>query len=373
LAAAAVLQLTTAALALALAACALPRDPRQLEQRRLARQQQRQAGQRQQPAAVQQRGTRSEPPAARPRNGTARRTASTRSVVVVDSTRNYRVAARTLTEAADTILEVGSSYGVTSELMARRCRGVIGVDKGQREVEEARRRYGPAEHPSLRFVQCDAGDTEQLLAASAEMGWAGRYPFTKLFVDVSGTAPLKFLVPLLEALQETWRPALMVVKSTRLARLQCQLANGMALHTAAVALPVPAVKASQSVGAQAVLAALEAAGLDYRRLEAVAHTSAGKALSSCPRKRARCCLPSLHGAMPLLSCVQLVAETAHGSFPVLFLAAVADPPQLEQTRSELAAAGVECASLRRARAAEVGSLLGRKHKRHAMAGYPVRP
>ena len=59
-----------------------------------------------------------------------------RSVVVVDSTRNYRVAARTLTEAADKILEVGSSYGVTSELMARRCRGVIGVDKGQREVEE---------------------------------------------------------------------------------------------------------------------------------------------------------------------------------------------------------------------------------------------
>ena len=162
------------------------------------------------------------------------------SMVVCYSTEEYRRAAVTLPCASDNVMEVGSAHGVTSDMLAARCRRVLGVDKGKPEIEAARGRY---QRQNMSFCMCDALDTDAILAAWQAVGGEGRSaaaaataaavqsspaqrPFDYIFVDVSGVASLGFLLPLLESLQAAWRPPVLVVKSKRLARLKDLCTNG---------------------------------------------------------------------------------------------------------------------------------------------------
>jgi transketolase len=66
----------------------------------------------------------------------------------------YHVIGRECLEPGDVVLDLACGYGESSEILARYCRAVVGVDRDPELIAEARRRFG--DRPRLRFVEADA-------------------------------------------------------------------------------------------------------------------------------------------------------------------------------------------------------------------------
>ncbi|KAL6760124.1 hypothetical protein V8C86DRAFT_1167651 [Haematococcus lacustris] len=127
-----------------------------------------------------------------------------KQVVVAFLTEDYRQAAVHNAEAGDVCLEIGCHAGITTRMLAKRCRWVLGVDTSQHVVDVAR-----ARHPHVQFERMDGNDVHA--ANALGYAWQGQQaqeqgpqqaggaasPFTKVFIDISGQAPLSSLLPLL--------------------------------------------------------------------------------------------------------------------------------------------------------------------------------
>ena len=105
------------------------------------------------------------------------------------------------------MVDIGSSYGVCTEVLAKHCKGnVLGIEVSADLVHEARRRY-----PHIEFVQMDALlEQTRLKQACSDSN--------KLFLDLGGDRPMEAIVTLLPFLQKEVRPALIVIKNRELAR-----------------------------------------------------------------------------------------------------------------------------------------------------------
>jgi len=131
-----------------------------------------------------------------------------KKVVVVSETKDFRVLARSQVEASDRVVDIGSSYGVCTAILARYCRGdVLGIEVSAELVREARRR-----HPGLRFLELDVL-REPARALEACRGC------DKAFVDLGGDRAAEAIAAFLPALLEGAGPRLVVVKNRELARL----------------------------------------------------------------------------------------------------------------------------------------------------------
>jgi transketolase len=66
----------------------------------------------------------------------------------------YHVIGQQLLGRDDVVLDLACGYGESSEILARYCGAVVGVDRDPALIAEARRRFG--DHPRLTFVEADA-------------------------------------------------------------------------------------------------------------------------------------------------------------------------------------------------------------------------
>ena len=126
-------------------------------------------------------------------------------VIITEDVAEYRATVPLHVGPSDVVLEVGCAWGTTTAILARHCRRVVGVDRGD-SLPTAR-----ARHPDLHFEQVDGGDIAALRALDL--------PFNKIYLDISGSRELPVVIELLQRYDIVFRPELTVVKSNKLKRL----------------------------------------------------------------------------------------------------------------------------------------------------------
>ncbi len=130
---------------------------------------------------------------------------TTRFVAVRD-VKEYRATIPLHVEADDVVLEIGCEWGTTTELIAPRCKRVVGTDISPDCIARARQR-----HPEIRFEVLDGFD----VLAALRLGES----FTKVYIDMSGLSGYRSLldtIALLQSYATVLRPKTIVVKSAAL-------------------------------------------------------------------------------------------------------------------------------------------------------------
>lgn len=123
--------------------------------------------------------------------------------VATRGVQEYRASIPAWVDAGDVVLELGCEWGVTTALIAPRCKEVVGTDISPDCIARARK-----SHPRLRFEVLDAFDAR----AALDMG----RPFTKVYMDLSGVSGYRSLLDLIALLNmyaTVLRPKAIVVKS----------------------------------------------------------------------------------------------------------------------------------------------------------------
>ncbi|WIA14213.1 hypothetical protein OEZ85_002752 [Tetradesmus obliquus] len=123
-------------------------------------------------------------------------------VLVAETTKHYRSAALLYTHPDDVVLEVGCHEGVTTDMLHKRCKWVLGIDTATDPLDRAKARY-----PHVRFEHMDGFDIPALTALSP----TGTYD--KIFIDIGGIAELHIVMSLVGCYFRAFRQALLVVKN----------------------------------------------------------------------------------------------------------------------------------------------------------------
>jgi len=127
-------------------------------------------------------------------------------VLVVGETVDFRLCARLQVLPTDFCVEIGSSYGEASAMLARYCRKTVGFDCSKECVEEARKRY-----PALTFIVADCflnGDLVKKHSAGSNV----------VFVDIGGDRRIPDQLHMLDFVLSELQPALVILKSRKLYR-----------------------------------------------------------------------------------------------------------------------------------------------------------
>jgi SAM-dependent methyltransferase len=127
-----------------------------------------------------------------------------RGHVVVAETSEFRLLAATQVCPTDVVVEIGSSYGRATAVLAKHCARVVGIDTSQQLVAEARRVY-----PTLEFRQFDVIEEPHLLADLAAA-------CTVCFVDIGGNREIEGLLRVLPVVHRVLAPRLVCIKSREL-------------------------------------------------------------------------------------------------------------------------------------------------------------
>lgn len=126
-------------------------------------------------------------------------------VVVTEDVKEYRATIDQYVNENDTVLEIGCAWGTTTRLLARRCKEVVGIDKGQ-SLRIAKRR-----HPALHLERIDGFDIPGVLKLGKK--------FSTVYIDISGSRDLRDVVSMIRKYEAVFEPEVIVVKSNRLKRL----------------------------------------------------------------------------------------------------------------------------------------------------------
>lgn len=127
-------------------------------------------------------------------------------IIVCSETWAYRSLARALPLPADTVLEIGSSHGEATKLLAEGAGRVVGVEISRSLIASSRKAH--AARSNVSFVELDALQNPRglhELAADADL----------CFADLGGTRPLSALLELLPPLLERCAPFRTVVVKCR--------------------------------------------------------------------------------------------------------------------------------------------------------------
>jgi trans-aconitate methyltransferase len=128
----------------------------------------------------------------------------------------YRASIAACVRPTDDVLELGCEWGTTTEILAPRCRSVIGTDVSDECIARAR-----AMRPGLRFERVDAFDVRAAQALGA---------FHVIYLDLSGISGYRSLldtIALLTMYATVLTPRTIVVKSGALKHFS---ANCTAFH-----------------------------------------------------------------------------------------------------------------------------------------------
>lgn len=115
----------------------------------------------------------------------------------------YRQTIATCVHSNDVVLEIGCEWGTTTALIAPYCKEIIGTDLSLDCIERARQK-----HPHIRFEVLDAYDVRTAMSFN--------YPFTKIYIDVSGLSGYRSLldvIALLNMYATIFKPEAIIVKS----------------------------------------------------------------------------------------------------------------------------------------------------------------
>jgi len=145
---------------------------------------------------------------------------STKTGFIVYSTRMFRDLARTV-QPNSIVIEIGSSYGVATEILSRRTKHLIGIETSKECVEESRKRY-----PTIRFEHFDIMGSPRIaiellneLRESFERDdEVDGPPLMVLFVDIGGNRETEALQKVLAFVEKELSPQVIVCKSQELAK-----------------------------------------------------------------------------------------------------------------------------------------------------------
>lgn len=131
-------------------------------------------------------------------------------IVLTESVAEYRRTIPWIVTDTDDVLEVGCAWGTTSRLLNDAARRVVAVDASD-SIHAAR-----AANPDIHFHQADAFDIRSLRSFE---------PFTKAYIDLSGSRPPEAIMRLTRAYIAAFHLSVVVVKNTRLKHFvaQCQV------------------------------------------------------------------------------------------------------------------------------------------------------
>ncbi|KAJ3182187.1 hypothetical protein HDU85_003229 [Gaertneriomyces sp. JEL0708] len=139
----------------------------------------------------------------------------TATVLICGDTTNYRRLARSQVRSHHRVVEIGSSYGVCTDILAQHSSPelVLGIEISLGLVKEARKRY-----PHLSFECLDAlhhRERVAFLAKDADI----------VFMDVGGNRCLDIVIQVLDFVVTCIKPRLVVVKSEELYETGIALAH----------------------------------------------------------------------------------------------------------------------------------------------------
>ncbi|TPX62688.1 hypothetical protein PhCBS80983_g00419 [Powellomyces hirtus] len=122
-------------------------------------------------------------------------------IMICKSTTDYRTLARSQVYKNDAVVEIGSSYGVCTGILAQHANSVFGLEVSPKLVEEARKRY-----PALRFELLNVLENKE---RTIELMQGVR----KVFVDIGGNRTIGDVVKIVTLLNEALKPDLICIKS----------------------------------------------------------------------------------------------------------------------------------------------------------------
>ena len=150
---------------------------------------------------------------------------------LVYSTKGFRAIARKITSRF-VVLEIGSSYGVATEILSRRTKFVLGLETSSECIKEARSRYP---HIQFEHIDCLGSPSivkEKLCGMIANFVAAdpvGENPRIVIFVDIGGNRESGALQKLLKFVETDLDPTYVVVKSQSLVQITPQETNVLKL------------------------------------------------------------------------------------------------------------------------------------------------
>ena len=184
-------------------------------------------------------------------------------IIVKGTTAEYRRTIQKVALSTDIAVEIGSAAGITTIILARLCKRVIGVDFNHKCIKESieyatkngfRTSYSNEingsnngtndndndknknnDKPVVEFVvaMVKTGNKEKCLESLYELehalkvnGGLSLRDVSLLAIDIAGTAPIEMITPIINSLREVMRPRVTVVKSLSLKKLSMALEAG---------------------------------------------------------------------------------------------------------------------------------------------------
>jgi len=138
-------------------------------------------------------------------------------IVVCENEDDYRSFARNSIVEDDIVLEVGCAEGVTTWRIAEKGAFVLGIDKSEKQIDSACKRFV---RPNLVFSigdALDAGSVRKLCAAN-NIG-PGLRELDYVFIDLSGSRPIGTISQVITAFSKVLKPKMFVVKNYHMVAL----------------------------------------------------------------------------------------------------------------------------------------------------------
>ena len=136
-------------------------------------------------------------------------------IIVVSSVQRFRRLAKELPKHQESVLEIGCSTGLSTQILAKHCAQVVAVDISQEMVDKAC--SATAEFSNVTLIRMDGRDAEQLKQSLSAPDF--------IFLDIGGTALLGNVVSLLRGCIRTFATRVIVVRSFELAELWTLIAE----------------------------------------------------------------------------------------------------------------------------------------------------
>ena len=132
-------------------------------------------------------------------------------IILTKGVKEYRATISQCVGKSDTVLEIGSGFGTTTNLLYRAAGQVVGIDKGE-SYHTAVKTY-----PWIEFCQIDGFDVSQVLSLG--------YRFNKVYIDISGCRDIYDTIKIILRYQGAIRPEYIIVKSSKLKQFvdKCQV------------------------------------------------------------------------------------------------------------------------------------------------------
>lgn len=129
-------------------------------------------------------------------------------ILLTKGVKEYRQTIEKYINKNDTVLEIGFAWGTTTEVLSKKCKHVVGIDKGESYYTAVK------QYPELELYKIDGFNIREVI----ELG----YNFNKIYIDISGCREINTVIKIIKMYESAFKPELIVVKSSKLKKLVAQ-------------------------------------------------------------------------------------------------------------------------------------------------------